>query len=344
MQRHARTLKARGCKAALTLVAGLSLLQACVSGPGRRSDRSCPKALNPAELRYFPEHHLPFPKPQSYYVSGEPANSFSHDGKGKYAWDIVTVDGGRGARLVAGIDGCVRAVKRDATARYGSKSAANNVNYVVLSWPQAIADRYRYGAKVESLFLHLESVDPSIYPGKCVRRGDPVGIAGCTGWCTGIHLHYQVQLREPSGSWWGQSIAIGFAERTLPYRGVMATSTNAPLTAPAPDEDPDPVAPLPGDTANGGSTVDLDFACAEVGGSTPQCLSRVVGFADRRELIHCKSRRVDLCSDSCEVSEAISGDRCAGSLVNPDAAVPPDNDGQIPPADLEQVRDGESSC
>jgi len=42
-----------------------------------------------------------------------------------------------------------------------------------------------------ALYAHLESV--AVTPGQHVRKGQPIGLAGCTGSCSGTHLHFEVQ-------------------------------------------------------------------------------------------------------------------------------------------------------
>jgi murein DD-endopeptidase MepM/ murein hydrolase activator NlpD len=44
----------------------------------------------------------------------------------------------------------------------------------------------------ETLYAHLASA--TVRPGALVAAGDLLGVAGCTGWCTGTHLHFE--LRE----------------------------------------------------------------------------------------------------------------------------------------------------
>jgi murein DD-endopeptidase MepM/ murein hydrolase activator NlpD len=42
-----------------------------------------------------------------------------------------------------------------------------------------------------TLYAHLSR--PLVRPGQLVRTGQLIGIAGCTGWCTGTHLHFEVR-------------------------------------------------------------------------------------------------------------------------------------------------------
>lgn len=44
-----------------------------------------------------------------------------------------------------------------------------------------------------ALYAHLSSV--RVEPGQRVRRGHGLGLAGCTGSCSGTHLHFEVKRR-----------------------------------------------------------------------------------------------------------------------------------------------------
>jgi murein DD-endopeptidase MepM/ murein hydrolase activator NlpD len=48
------------------------------------------------------------------------------------------------------------------------------------------------GGGLEALYAHLSSVRVGV--GEVVFPGEKLGLAGCTGWCTGTHLHFE--LRE----------------------------------------------------------------------------------------------------------------------------------------------------
>jgi murein DD-endopeptidase MepM/ murein hydrolase activator NlpD len=56
-----------------------------------------------------------------------------------------------------------------------------------------------YGASVvvalrdgyTTLYAHLSR--SLVHPGQWVWPGERIGIAGCTGWCTGTHLHFEVR-------------------------------------------------------------------------------------------------------------------------------------------------------
>jgi murein DD-endopeptidase MepM/ murein hydrolase activator NlpD len=48
------------------------------------------------------------------------------------------------------------------------------------------------GFGFETLYAHLSNV--SVQPGDVVDTGQKLGLAGCTGYCTGTHLHFELRL------------------------------------------------------------------------------------------------------------------------------------------------------
>ena len=44
---------------------------------------------------------------------------------------------------------------------------------------------------VEALYAHLAWA--GVRKGELVASGQPLGVAGCTGWCTGTHLHFELR-------------------------------------------------------------------------------------------------------------------------------------------------------
>jgi murein DD-endopeptidase MepM/ murein hydrolase activator NlpD len=49
------------------------------------------------------------------------------------------------------------------------------------------------GGPYETLYAHLSRA--LVRPGELVAADQPIGIAGCTGWCTGTHLHFELRDR-----------------------------------------------------------------------------------------------------------------------------------------------------
>ena len=50
----------------------------------------------------------------------------------------------------------------------------------------------RHGDDSETLYAHLSSIWVSL--GQYVGQGEIIGAVGCTGWCTGPHLHFEVRI------------------------------------------------------------------------------------------------------------------------------------------------------
>jgi murein DD-endopeptidase MepM/ murein hydrolase activator NlpD len=50
------------------------------------------------------------------------------------------------------------------------------------------------GDRYTALYAHL--AQPLVRAGQRLARGERVGIAGCTGWCTGTHLHFELRYRN----------------------------------------------------------------------------------------------------------------------------------------------------
>jgi len=79
---------------------------------------------------------------------------------------------------------------------YGTEVAAAASGQVVL----ASYSGYGYGNYVivrhgdgsETVYAHLSSIWVSL--GQYVGQGEIIGAVGCTGWCTGPHLHFEVRI------------------------------------------------------------------------------------------------------------------------------------------------------
>ena len=112
----------------------------------------------------------------------------------EFTWPaVVTVTGWfgelRGTHAHPGVDtGTLRSLQvRAATAgrvaAVGTPPGYDGYGTVVL---------VRTGG-LEALYAHLAS--SRVRRGEWVRGGEPLGVAGCTGWCTGTHLHFELRDR-----------------------------------------------------------------------------------------------------------------------------------------------------
>jgi murein DD-endopeptidase MepM/ murein hydrolase activator NlpD len=101
-----------------------------------------------------------------------------------YGWREHPVLGGR--RFHAGIDigastGTLIAAAGDGTVIFaGLKNGYGNT---------VIVD---HGGGIATLYAHQSRIGSSV--GQAVGRGDTIGYVGCTGYCTGPHLHFEVRV------------------------------------------------------------------------------------------------------------------------------------------------------
>ena len=52
----------------------------------------------------------------------------------------------------------------------------------------------KHRAGFSTLYAHLSL--HLAHPGQPVREGEVIGTAGCTGWCTGTHLHFELRYHN----------------------------------------------------------------------------------------------------------------------------------------------------
>lgn len=52
----------------------------------------------------------------------------------------------------------------------------------------------RHRNKITTHYAHLNGFAKGLTKGQAVSQGDVIGFVGCTGWCTGPHLHYEVRI------------------------------------------------------------------------------------------------------------------------------------------------------
>ncbi len=109
---------------------------------------------------------------------------------GSWAWPasgtVTSEYGPRWGRLHAGIDIAAGHGSPITAARAGTVSSAGwqggYGNTVMVS----------HGGGVVTLYAHLSSI--SVSPGQSVSQGQRLGGMGCTGSCTGTHLHFEVRV------------------------------------------------------------------------------------------------------------------------------------------------------
>jgi murein DD-endopeptidase MepM/ murein hydrolase activator NlpD len=141
--------------------------------PAPAIDLLAPVAVALSSLQVDP---LPVPEP---FALEWPADGELTDGFGP-----------RWGRLHSGIDIGILRRLRVVAAADGRVSAAGYLPGYTGYGLVVIVD-HRNGN--ETLYAHLSRVD--VRQGEWVRSGTPLGLAGCTGSCTGTHLHFELRRR-----------------------------------------------------------------------------------------------------------------------------------------------------
>ncbi len=83
----------------------------------------------------------------------------------------------------------------DIGAGYGTAVGAAAAGQVVLATAGGGYGNYvivRHADGLETLYAHLSAIYVSL--GQYVGQGETLGAVGCTGWCTGNHLHFEVHV------------------------------------------------------------------------------------------------------------------------------------------------------
>lgn len=99
-----------------------------------------------------------------------------------FGWDDGRTHSGLDIGILRSLD--VRAAEQGIVTRVGTPVGFSGYGVIV---EVSISDTY------SNLYGHLSR--PLVRPGDYVLRGQPLGIAGCTGWCTGTHVHFELRER-----------------------------------------------------------------------------------------------------------------------------------------------------
>jgi murein DD-endopeptidase MepM/ murein hydrolase activator NlpD len=97
--------------------------------------------------------------------------------------------GYRWGRLHAGLDIAVLGTDRVRAALGG---VVTKVGYQAHYAGYGNVVVLRHGDGLSTLYAHLASYDVQV--GDVVELGEPIGRAGCTGSCTGSHLHFELRI------------------------------------------------------------------------------------------------------------------------------------------------------
>lgn len=184
------------------------------------------------------DYKLPYPGGATYTVSQGNNSTPSHTGKGLYAFDFAMPVA---SDVVAAASGKVVLIKENSNIGGNNSGYANYANYVVIEHADGRC----------SLYLHLKYMSVVVNKGQQVHQGQKIAESGETGYCTGPHLHFQLQ-RKGTGSWWEQSAPVSFSDvannNGVPIEGRSYKSGNYYTQSgvtPAPSPQPSPLPSLP---------------------------------------------------------------------------------------------------
>jgi len=176
-------------------------------------------------------------------------NDTQHDHVGKQAWAFDFTVGQTNFVVTAAQGGQVIGANGDSTIQ------CSNVNMEVAPIQKYLANCWTYANYVlvadddgttAALYMHLLPNSLKVSSGMHVNQGDTLGLAGTTGWSTGVHLHFQIedipssdqQQTQPPGWWWTQSRSVSFSNQEVlaqestgvPQEGEHFVVSNSPVT------------------------------------------------------------------------------------------------------------------
>ncbi len=155
-------------------------------------------------------------------VSVFQGNNSPYDHRGKQAWAFDFTVGQTNFVVTAAQGGMV------VGADDSSSIQCSGVNTESSPEQKPLQDCWTYANYVliadddgttATLYMHLLTRSLKVSPNMHVNQGDTLGLAGTTGWSTGVHLHFQVenipQQTQSAGWWWTQSRPVSFANQEV---------------------------------------------------------------------------------------------------------------------------------
>jgi len=136
-----------------------------------------------SECFYYP----PFSKGKSFRVIQGFNGKYSHVHPLEYGVDF---DMPEGTLVYASRDGIVRETKDNSKLGGPDKSFLKHANKVIIE----------HSDESRALYAHLSYKSLRVVKGQVVSQGLPLGRSGCTGWCDGAHLHFEVFKESIKGN------------------------------------------------------------------------------------------------------------------------------------------------
>ena len=130
--------------------------------------------------------------PASAVPDGDLDVNFEHLEPLALAWPAngtMTDDyGPRWGRMHRGID---VGILRSLDVRVAAAGTVTHAGYVSGYSGYGLVVLVDVGDGYSVLYAHLSAA--SVRPGQWLEEGERLGTAGCTGWCTGTHLHFELR-------------------------------------------------------------------------------------------------------------------------------------------------------
>ena len=128
-----------------------------------------------AECHYL----LPYERGKTHRTLQGYFGKYSHKYPLEYAVDFEMKEG---TPIHASRPGIVIETKFDSTESGKDKSFIGKANYI----------KIQHRDKTIGYYVHLQYQGVLVKKGERVIAGQKIGLSGCTGWCDGAHLHFEV--------------------------------------------------------------------------------------------------------------------------------------------------------
>ena len=173
-------------------------------------------------------YKLPVAGGQKIYVT-QGNNEGDHNAQNGSQWAIDFGNKGKSFGIVAARGGKVIGLQGDSSIQCQDMDHKIDGSKLEGCWTRANFVLIDHGDSTASLYVHLQQDSVTVKVGEQVQQGQPLAMAGTTGWSTGIHLHFQIETTpctqqdekqrqkciESPAWWWTQSVSVSFADKDV---------------------------------------------------------------------------------------------------------------------------------
>ena len=157
-------------------------------------------------------YQAPFKKGSSYRVIQGFKGKYSHKAPLQYGIDFEMP---KGTLIYSARAGLVSELVMSSSQGGPSKKYLSKSNKIVLS----------HGKGEYSLYAHLKKGSQRVKVGQRIKAGFPMARSGCTGWCDGPHLHFEVFTKAKDHSRISKEFKFKTASGcTVPEFGAQVTN------------------------------------------------------------------------------------------------------------------------